>query len=173
MLFCSFKRGLTFDSGILELYPRKEDCFVMVVSYDLHLIFFLQTNVLHYLTDQSCTLSFIYKKQQFFVPLVFILKVRFLSLYQLQDKFGEGKNSLTLKNTSVFVEPQYSYKLSKLRWTAESFSGILIVSCLSIFSYFSNFRPGLLRPRLITWVVVVAIELTLKLPVIASYSLTF
>eukprot|EP00795_Rhopilema_esculentum_P014271 gene14271-5300_t len=32
------------------------------------------TNVLHYLTDQSCILSFLYKKQQFFVPLIFILK---------------------------------------------------------------------------------------------------
>jgi len=32
------------------------------------------TNVLHYLNDGSCTLSFIYQKEQFFVPLALVLK---------------------------------------------------------------------------------------------------
>jgi len=41
------------------------------------------TNVLHYLTDQSCVLSFIYKKQQFFVPVIFILK----ALVNVTDHF--------------------------------------------------------------------------------------
>lgn len=39
-------------------------------------VFSFQTMVLHYLSNGSANLSFTYQKEQFFVPVVIILKVR-------------------------------------------------------------------------------------------------